>query len=365
MLPLITQLLQESDTLRVSIVMPLLAGPSHGKENVRRLSCLLDEAKVYLEQKGISARGSSQFFASARDYAERELNIVPQESSLCMYFSPDVFIVRLLPVQEEQRVIVGSQFFVTPLLPFLYGTEHYAVLAVSQNSARFIDVHGDTAEVVAVREMPVMMDGTSGAHTSGMGQEQFHGKTAPGDNRESELTVYLLRIQHALEHALHKQYLPIVFAGVQELFGLYRKIDKSGFLSAEYIKGSPDRLSPGELAALARPIAGQAEVLRVGSLLAQADRAKGHGLLSSDLNVILQAAHSGKVEVLLVAQGSRLWGSFSPATGEVVLSDSAEDVQEELLGTAALHALRHRGHVAVVAKDAMPEGHDVVAVLRK
>lgn len=357
MYTLLFSLLKATETPCVTILLPLMKGSAHGRENAHRLQRLIDESQIKLEGFGLTDKGQSQFLAPAREFADQDLNLAMADDTLCLFLSPSVFEVQVIPGALTEAVIVGRRFHITPLLPSFYGALHYGVLALSRKKARFFEVRG---QEVSERDIPEMPKSLADAWAGMERTDQLQGGAK--DEREPETIVFCQKVAAAVEKYLVHQYMPVVFAGVKELWGLYRQHDRSGFLSTTPILGSPDRVSDVELAEKALPIVRQAADLRTDALVAGYAQLAGTGRTSTELSEILDAAMAGKVETLLLAEGGEQWGTLTGV--EKTLHEQREEGSEELFGLAAIHTMQHRGHIAVVPQGKMPEEHQIAAVLR-
>ncbi len=372
--PLAITLSTDTEVPCVSIYIPVLKGLGHATENATRLHRALDEAESRLQQFGIEGKAQKQFVGHARAFADNDLTQGIGAGTLAIFLSPATFEVMHLPVENVEHVVTGTHFFLTPILPFLYGTLHYYLLAVSKNSAHFLEVRDGEIEAIEIPNMPKSVeDAWAGmerdeqslqTHSSGGGTAAFHGQGGAKDEKEVEVTVYLQKIAKSLHTFLHEQHAPMIFVGVQELFGIYHKLDTSGRLLSSFIHGSPEHIEAEELLAKADPIIREdANAFRLKQLEGYGNVA-GTGKTSTDLAFVLDAAAIGKVDLLFVAEKQEQWGVFDSESGRKELHEAATATNQELLGLTALHTLRHKGHVVTLPLELMPEGKQVAAVLR-
>lgn len=231
----------------------------------------------------------------------------------------------------------------------------YFILAVSKHHAQLIEVDGDRALPRGVDGMPTSMDEAWAGmerqekalqfHGSGPGAEGahsvFHGQGGAKDVEEQEENQYLHKLAKSLHALLQTERRPVVFAGVTEEYGMFKKYDQSGLLLEEYIRGSAERLPIEELKERADPIVrahmlkeGEKHLEEYGSLL-------GTGRTSTDLDAITEAAENGKVDMLIITPSS-----------------------EKEAGEAAALTSAHRGRIVMVEDGKIPEGAAVAAILR-
>lgn len=228
---------------------------------------------------------------------------------------------------------------------------HYFILAVSKNKAQLFEVSGERVSPHAVEGMPSSMaDAWKGlerteqslqTHSSGDGVSSHHGGGGVSDLVEQEEDKYIHDLAKSLHTFLHSQNDPLVFAGVAEAHGMFKKFDQSGRLLDEFIQGSPDQMPMEDLKAKADPIV-RADMLKKNeAVLEQFGALHGTGRTSIDAAEIAERAAAGKVETLIIPEGS------------------SEEHQE-----LAREVWKHRGSAVIVESTHMPEGAPLAAILR-
>ena len=91
----------------------------------------------------------------------------------------------------------------------------------------------------------------------------------------------------------------------------------------------------------------------------------GTGRTSNDLPEVVTAAHDGRIEVLFVAIGVQIWGSFDDESRSVLVHEQqAEAGDLDLLDLCAVRTLLNRGTVYAVAPEIVPDLGPVAAVFR-
>jgi hypothetical protein len=359
--PLVSQLIHDTELPCVSIYLPVLPGLTHATENIERLNRLLDDIEGKLQPYGISGKAQSQFVASARAYADSDLaSGLSAEGTLAVFLSPSSFYADVLPIHSDERTTIGPRFSITPVLPFLYSSMQYYILAVSKNNAHFLEVKNGDINACDISGMPK----NQGEAWEGMERQTEEFQSNTSDDSETETKIYVQKIAKSLHTLLHEHHLPLVFTGVEELYGMYKHFDTSGRLLENYIKGSPEHMDGKMLMEHADPIVKESVEKRNAELLEAYGNVAGTGRTSTDLNDILDAAAAGKVDMLFVAEGAEQWGTFNVESGKKELAEASDGSNEELLGLAASHTLKHKGQVVSLSADKMPEGKQIAALLR-
>lgn len=357
----------------VTIILPLLKEPGHADENAARLSRILDDVEARLERFGLEGKARAQYVASARTFADEQLKFPPADSTLILYVSSSVFHVHALPQEMEESVSIGSHFYLTPLLSDDAESAHYFILAVSKKRAAFFEVKGRSVLERAIDGMPLSVedafkgmehtDHQLNFHSTGNGTAAFHGDGGEKDQQEIEMTVYLKGIAKSLHTLLHESKLPLVFAGVTEEYGIYKKYDESGMLLDGFIKGNPDMTMKEELLAKASPIVAEHAAAGRSALAERFGTAQANGKGVGQIDDVLKAAAEGKVDVLLLMRGAAEWGIVQE-NGESVVHTGKEEGDEDLLSVASSFALKNGGSVVFMEEGEMPGKSPMAAILR-
>ena len=374
---LFKKLTSEQEGPLVSIYLPITSD-GQANENGKRLGITLGEAETRLSDLGLSPKGCAQFLAPARAYAEKQWSVPHGGRTLAMFLSPSSFYSFMLPVDAPECMQIGPHFCVAPLLPFLRKNAECYVLAVSKKHARLLHMTGEGIQEVQVDGLPHnfedAFDGKlehqdkemqfHGGGPGSSGGTQFHGQGGAKDLNKEELEEYLHKIAKAVDHVLQNEHAPLMFAGIEEEFGMFRKHSSYPHLQAQFIHGNPDSTQTEELyektVAYLKPLwdKERSVALEVYGPLS------GTGRTSTDIQAILDLSHHGKVDGLLVAEGAMKWGRINPDNGIAEPHDRQEAGDTELIGLAAIHTMQHKGWVRAIPQDKMPEKAIIAAVLR-
>lgn len=352
----------------VTLILPLERVPAEAEMNAKRLKGALSDVEQRLATLGLSPKGRIQFLADARRLADEAFREPPEAEGVALFLSVASAQWFLLPQKPRELLFLGERFLLTPLLPFVQDDDRYCVLAMSGNACRLVQVTGGKATEVPVPGMPV----SQADAWYGMGQ----GQEAPTEDmtarfraispqeEETARDTYARSVAKALESALAGQRMPLVFAGVEELYGLLRKHCDYPRLAEGYVRGNPDDLSSRDLALRAQPHALPLLQSTKEDALRAFEAAAGIGRTSVSARDILAAAKEGRVACLLLADGVSQWGNIDPETGEIAVHVQREDKDEDLCGLAATETLVRDGEAVVLPPERMPLGAAMGAVLR-
>jgi hypothetical protein len=300
-----------------------------------------------------------------------------QSDGLAVFFAEDVFHLFRLPIQFTEKVVVTDRFHVKPLLPILTSDGIFHILAISQNQLRLLEGTRHTVDEIELDDTPETLSDSLPAgrrkqklqfHTgtpSGGGSRsaKSHGHDTGGDTKE-RLQKWFRMIDKAVVGLLADTRSPLVLAGVDSLFPLYKEVNTYPHLVDKGIPGNPDEMKPEDLHPEAWAIV--APIFKKGreAGLEQYRQLAGTGKTTIDVAEAVLAAHHGRVELLFVALGVQVWGRFDPVNEKVYLRETPQPGDEDLLDFIAIQTLIKGGAVFAVSPEEVPDQARVAAVLR-
>lgn len=364
----------------VSIFLPSSDSSGGRREEPTRLRNLLREATLELARRGLDGEQAADLLAPvAARLAEQESVWAPTPRGWAFFVGAGFYRPLRLDFPVVEAVRVGERFAVRPLLAALARARPHYILALSLKRVRLLAADAEGCRPLRLAGMPVSFDAAMdyveyysgvGAHTSspaalGRRSAIFHGHGDDDEERrEANLEHFFRRVLEPLERELPDPQAPVVLAAVSEYFPLVRKVNRSLELRPEGIVGNPDYVTDQELAAVAHL---QLETARHREIEAEAARwldLSGGRRASGELADIVRAAEAGQVETLLVAREAERWGSYEGDVDRLVVRESREPGDEELLERAAARTLAQGGDAYELPQAAMPERRVAAAILR-
>ncbi|MBD3162305.1 MAG: hypothetical protein GF346_08225 [Candidatus Eisenbacteria bacterium] len=280
----------------------------------------------------------------------------------------------------EELVVASERFHLKPLLRSLSGDGRFFVLAASKNSLRLIEGTRESAREIELEDVPRSLADamkyedpekqlqfrTTTSHQGGPRPALFHSHGGGTDDaeRKKEIVRYFHQVDDGIREFLKEGRDPLVFAGVDYLFPLYREANSYPALLDQPVLGSPDELSAEDLHRKAWEIVRphfQRRREEASDLLRE--RA-GTGRTADSIEEVVVAARRGRVDSLFVAVGERIWGSLDEEKEEVALNGEPSPGDEDLLDRAAMETIRHGGQVYALKREEMPLDRSVAAVFR-
>jgi len=356
--------------------MPTYRKTSQAQQNQIRFKNLMREAEMMLREVG--SREERDLLDAPNRLLEDKPFWQNQCEGLAVFVSQGFFKYYCVPVALSEEVVVADRFHVKPLLPLLIGDGRFYILALSQNQVRLLQCTRDNFASVELAGIPQSLDealkyddierqveassGSSGR--AGSRGVVFHAQgVGEGDTKENILR-YFKQIDKGLQRLLPGERAPLVVAGVDYLFPIYREANTFPSLLDQAISGNPEGLRAEELHRQAWEIVEPEFLSGEMSAAELYEQLAGTGRSSDAIEEVVNAAYHGRVDTVFVAVGVNLWGAFDPSTGKVLLDEEHAPGNEDLLDLAAVHTLLKGGTVYAVQPDQVPAGGALAAIFR-
>lgn len=366
----------------VSIYLPTHVGGNQARQNSIRLKNLLREAQEQLvSDYGLRKPDAEKLLSSAKRLLEDEVYWKHLSQGLALFAGKDHSAQFRLPVAFEERLVIGERFHLSPLLTLLQDEGRFYLLSVSQNRVRIFQGTRFTMvelepknfptslqEILRVKQFEKHMQSHTGERgvvdRPGGGDVIMHGQGTPEEDAKKDLLDFFHKIDRGLQKVLAEERVPMVFAGVEYLFPIYKEANSYDYLVEEPVTGNPDDLSAKELHGRAWKVVQPVFARNRHEAAQEFGRlnAQGHG--STKIEEILLMAHDGGVQALFVAGDAEQWGKFDPDSRSVELHDRRGKDSEELLNLTAIFVIEHGGEVFLVDSKDVPEEGVVAASFR-
>jgi len=368
-------LMQKRNDWCVSMFMPTYRTGVESQQNSIRLRNMIRQAEEALTSSGMRAHEAKEFLEPAMELVSNILFWRNQSDGLAIFLSRDIFRYFCLPDHLEELLVTADRFHMKPLLPLMHGDERFYVLALSQNEVNLFEGTSQSISELSVDNLPkgladaLQLDQPERQirFRSGIGGERgtmMSGHGAEIEDVKQNLLRYFQRIDKGLRDFLKERDIPLILAGVEYQFPIYREANSYPLLMEEGIAGHPKGMSLDQLHRDAWSILGPYFQKAEDEALSQLNQSVGTGLTSDNLLEIVPAAHHGKIGVLFIAQGYQCWGNYNEEDDTIVLDESKKPGKEELADYAAIETFLNGGKVFVVAPEILPGGAQMAAVFR-
>lgn len=361
----------------VSLYMPTYRSGQETEQNAIRFKNLLSEAQRKLEAKGVEASLIDKMLKEPRLLLQGSSFWQHQSDGLAVFFSEDSLHLFRLPIAFAEMVILSTRFHIKALLPILNSDGPFHILALSQNQVRLFEGNQYTVDEIDLGDIPEAFSQTLPSewpkqnlqyHTGtpsrgGTQAAMYHGHDTSSSLKQRMQSWFRL-INAEVAGLLADTHSPLVLAGVDTLFPLYKEVNTYAHLVDEGIPGNPDKMKGQELHPKAWAIVEPRFRKEREDGLAKYRQLAGTAQTSTDITETLLAASHGRVEVLFVALGEQVWGLFDPESDTVELHKTQQIEDEDLLDLTAVLTLVKGGSVFAVPSEDIPEKSLVAAVLR-
>ncbi len=363
----------------VSILVPTHRAGKEVQQAKIRLKNLLGEAAGRLTGHQLRKDRIEETLRPGHDLLEDEGVWRSLEDGLAVYLAPGFSRVFKVPLPLEETLVVGSRFYLLPLLPPLGNRGDFFLLALSLKSVRLFAADRFEVREIDLPGVPKSLTDAVGSdyeednvqvHTvrPGPGGAIVHGHgVGQAEDEKEEATRFCLRVDAGLRRILlggGNGTRPMVIAAAEPLASIYAQVSHYPNVLPDRVSGNPEPLSAEELGVRARAIVEGALARELESALERCRELLGIGRASSDTREIVLAAFDGRVDTLFVARRAQRWGAFDLETRRVELLDQPGPESDELLNLSAGITVRSGGAVHLVARDAMPQEADTAAVFR-
>ena len=353
------------------------SGPEIQQDPIR-LKNLLRDAERSLLSLGLRSPEAAELLKPAWRLQSDGLFWRHQRDGLAIFLSSQTQAHYRLPLRFEELAVVADRFHVKPLLSFLCGDGRFHVLALSQNEVRLLEGSRYSVYEVELDELPADLKEALGAeaperqlqfHTrapaaSGGRAAVFHGHGAGGEESKDRLLRYFRRIDGALKQYLRGDRSPLVLAGVEYYFPIYREANSYPHLVEGGVAGNPEELSADELHQRAFGLVAALFERELAEAAARFRDLAGTGRASNQVADAVSAALDGRVDVLFVAVGVQVWGSVDSGSARIVRHQTQEPGDLDLLDLAAVRTLLQGGTVYALPSERMPDESPLAAILR-
>jgi len=363
--------------LCVSLYMPAHRAGRETEQDPIRFKNLLRQAEERLLAEGMRSAEVRNFLKEPQRLLQDQSFWRHQSDGLALFCSEDIFHFFRLPIRFSELMVVADRFHVKPLLPILTSDGVFYILAISQNQVRLLEGTRHTADEIDLENLPetlseALPEGfaekelqfhTGTPSGSGNRPAMFHGHDISNDIK-NRIRQWFRTIDKEVGGFLSDAQPPLVLAGVDTLFPLYKEVNTYPHLMEEGVPGNPEGMRLEDLHQQAWVIVEPVfrKERQAGS--ARYRQLAGTGQTTIDVSEAVLAAHHGRIEVLFVAVGVQVWGRFDPDKDRVDVHESPEPGDKDLLDLTAIQTLIKGGTVYAVSPEEVPDQSLVAAVLR-
>ncbi|HEX6947756.1 MAG TPA: hypothetical protein VF246_10445 [Acidimicrobiia bacterium] len=357
----VSRLFANTHPASVSIYLPTDPASAGQAERIA-LKNLVSEAVTQLTEAGTPKRDIAALESHFEDLATDDVFWRYQARTLAIFATPESLVSFRLPNRLVEMVAVADRFHLKPLLRSITFPQVALVLALSQKSARLLEVlpEGGVGEV----EVPDMPDGVEDAAPIAHVEDRApKGKTQSSMAEKSHLRIYCRAVDRVIRPLIAGRDVPLILAAAEPLESIYRSVNSYPHLTDAAIPGNPDVVGDDELGARARQILDDLYAGQLADLHDLFDERLAEGRAVTDVAEVARAATFGMVHTLIVDMDSVVPG-FVHEDGSVEFSEVDDAKAYAIVDEVARRVWESRGTVLAVRREDVPGGGDVAAILR-
>ncbi|MBN1382107.1 MAG: hypothetical protein JXA41_10555 [Deltaproteobacteria bacterium] len=369
-------LMQKHEGLCISVFMPTYRTGAEIQQNQIRLRNLLKQVESKLEAAGVRTQEIEKFLEPASALINNILFWRRQSDGLALFIAADLFRCYRLPADFDEVMVITDRFHIKPLLHLLVSKVPFYILALSQNDVKIYEGTKRSFRELEMESIPKNLNAAlqynepekqirfrAGTSTGG-NNVMMSGHGADIDDTKENLLKYFRQIDRGVRDLLKNERAPLVLAGVEYLFPIYKEANTHPGLIDEGIAGNPKGMSPDKLHPQAWKLVKPYFKKDRNDALAQYRQSSGTGLTSKDVMEIVPDAYHGRVGLLFLSIGRQQWGVFDPQSGKVKLHEAMAPGNEDLLDLAAIQTFLNGGKVFTLPPEKMPDEAPIAAVFR-
>lgn len=295
-----------------------------------------------------------------------------QKEGLAVFISSESFRVFKLSVDTYDNSHVSYNFNLKQLISEIHDSQEYYLLALSSNYNRLYRVNRNDIEALDLEELPLNIkeflnlddeaaEKYQSINTAG-GSPVFHGQGAAGDDDNEDLLHYLKEIDRVINTKLKDKKNYLIVAADDSVFSLYKNINNYQGLLDENLSGNAKQMNNKELREKSWEIIDSHIHDYLEDIKERYMEIRSSDKSSSELEEIVEAAHYGKVDTLVLNKLAEKAGVFIEDENEIKLMENTKDY--DLYNYAASETIKHGGLVYSIEKEDMPEETDILAIYR-
>lgn len=355
------------------------------QQDAIRLRNLLQRAAESLSRLGLRRPEVDDILDPARALLDDPLFWEHRALGVALFASPGWLARYRLPIELAESLVVGPRFDLKPLFALTAGDGRFYLLALAQKTPRLYRGSRYMLEQVQPANMPeslasalnlevkqpqLRFEGRA-PHHRGSRPDMFHGQSVGSDDPNDPIIEYFRTLDAALHETLREERAPLVLAGVEYLWPLYRAANTYPHLAEGGVAGNPQGLRLEELhekawklvePRFARP---EHEARARFEELAGRQGAGRTAMRALDrVADVVPAAGAGRIDSLFIALDAQAWGRVDDASLTTETHSSREPGDEDLLNRAALETYLKGGAVFAVPSERVPGRTPAAAILR-
>lgn len=326
----IKTMITNTNGICISIMMPVAPPGTRDEENKIRIKNLLQKAEDKLIELGLKKGEADERLSEIKEISGHPSFFRNLIGSITIYISKDYTKTINLPYEIPEKVAVGENFFIKPLLPSLHGNGEYFILGISKNNARLFSANRNSIFEIDITDITKeaqkqidMVDSEKHfalhSATGGGSGTIFHGQDSSALEKDL-IKQYFRLVDEGLKDILNKHEYPMVLAGVDYLLPIYQEVNKYNNILNQGIYGNPDDLGPQVLQKKSWEIMEPVFKEEMFKDIEKFKKLNGTGNASGNIEEIVPKAEYGQIESLFINTNDIFGGDSSDILNKIALN---------------------------------------------
>lgn len=298
-----------------------------------------------------------------------------QSDGLAIFLSKDFFSYYQVPKKFNQYSYVGSEFQLTPLVPFIKQKMRFFLLDLNQHAIRLFECLDYSITQIEVQDvMPINIEEalpeehhstTLQFHSTNGKGAVYHGQGGHKSELPKDLEKFFRLVNDGIEKLLHDEKVPLLLAGVDYLIPIYKSVSTYNFLVEDrHISGN---IQDEDLVLLHEKATSHMKpIFEEGKqkLIDRYNEISYSELGTNQLEEAVKAAHNGRIDTIFIKEGAYYWGNFDKQSQTVTLSEEGTN-SVDLINAIVRQCVANSSAVYLLEEEDMPsENAEVCAILR-
>jgi hypothetical protein len=370
---LINELIRQENPNCVSIFLPTHIKGEDVQQDIIRLKNLIRQASNELYENGLRDEVIEDMLFDTKALLNDTEFWQYQNEGLALFIHPGYFRIQKTPFRMKEHIYIGDHFNITPVLPLLSREGSFFILALSQKDVRLYNADLDAIERFHTDAFPNSLkeflkyddlERQLQMRSSTGDTIMFHGHGGGSDDAKKNIVRFIKAVESGVTVLLNNSQDPLILAGVESITSAYRVQNRYKYILEKEIRGNPDIIKDSLLHQKALKIAGEYYLSDVYDDIKRFEELAGTDRCSTDIRDIVIASEYGKIETLLLADGTNKWGKFDKEKQEVLVSNKPVKEFYDLVNYSAVKTLKNGGSTHSVNAREMPGKASMAAIFR-
>jgi hypothetical protein len=338
---------------------------------------ILQQITYQLRQQDIDQGKIESLLKPGYDLLRDEQFWLTLNKGLAVFLSENELKYLRLPYNVKEDFLVNTSFLLAPLVPLIAQRDYFYLLVLSKKQAKLYRADNFGIVHIPVPEMPngivdvVHLEEKDDeklfrTESAGGGQgANYHGQGAGKPDEKKNIALYFDEVDETLKKSvLQNENAPLLLAGVEYMIPIYKSVAKYKPIWNEPITGSHEHEDMQSLYRQAMTVMEPFFKQRTEKALEMYGNQSATALTSSIAEDVIPAAHYKKVWHLFIQRDAHIWGAFDEMKNELILHESQQPGDEDLIDKAMLKTILSAGEVHFLDKEKMPAETKIAALMR-